>query len=139
MSDQRRRAIEHLCRLYLNRQITLIQECEELVVPHCPDIEAVGYILFNQRPANLVYVAVFLEYVLRVNESSDQECLTSAVNVLEKTAFDPPQTFHTTPVFFILKYVLSFFRVIYNCFYSHVFIYFRSSEQYGSITETCFV
>ena len=98
MIGRRRQRIEHLCRSYLTRKLSVIpEEYEmELTVPiHTTDvaayIEGVGDRLFSIRPATAVYVSVFLEYVLRICETMEvgvDVCVPPAANVIERTRFD---------------------------------------------------
>ena len=105
----RKTAIEKLCRLFLSRQNIMIEECRDnykhLLSPlmlttdylTATDIgeliESVGDELFSNRPANMTYVMVFLEFVLQIFETvhtvSVDTLITSAVNVLERTTFSP--------------------------------------------------
>ena len=106
MTD-RRRAIEHFCRLFLNDSSAEIQACRsiyrDLVIPIVPDplpstdiasfIKGVGDELFNSRPASMVYIMVFLEFVYQVYSKMDIVCkdqiVMSSANVIEKTTFNP--------------------------------------------------
>ena len=109
----RRTAIEKLCHSFLTRQNANIEECrdmykhlmrpmvdvESLPYKDISDfIESIGCQLFSDRPANMAYVMVFLEFVLQMYESvgngSIDLFVASAANVLEKTTFNPV---HTSP------------------------------------------
>ena len=104
----RRTAIEKLCHSFLTRQNANIEECRDMYkhlmrpmvdVESLPNkdisdfIESIGCQLFSDRPANMAYVMVFLEFVLQMYESvgngSIDLFVASAANVIEKSTFDP--------------------------------------------------
>ena len=105
----RRVAIEKLCRMFLTRQIRIPEEFRNIYIPLLRSlvpnkdcltitdvggfIESIGDKVFNERPANMVYIMVFLEFVRQVSETVDNVSVdvfvASAVNVIEKTTFNP--------------------------------------------------
>ena len=109
----RRMAIEKLCRSFITRQNTNIEQCRDmykhLLRPLVTDVEYLSYSnvgefieiigcqLFNHRPANMAYIMVFLEFVLHMYETMDNVSIdifvASAANVLEKTEFIPIQRY----------------------------------------------
>ena len=102
--NMRREAIETLCRLFLDGD-SAVQDWKDiyrdLVRPLVSDslppdigafIEGVGDELFSSRPANINYIAVFLEFVSQVNnrvDDSKEIIVLSATNVIERTTFNP--------------------------------------------------
>ena len=101
----RRTAIEKLCRVFLSRKNSTIEEARKMIkdvmrplvldtLPYTDIgifIEAVGDELFNSRPANMTYVMVFLEFVLEIYvkmEECEDSIVISAVNVIERTEFE---------------------------------------------------
>ena len=100
----RRTAIEHFCRMFLTGELQSYRNIySDLVRPLVSDIqpsvnvsdfiERTGEELFNVRPADMVYIMVFLEFVSQVHETardiSIDICVVSAANVIEKTTFSP--------------------------------------------------
>ena len=101
----RRKVIENLCRIYISRQNSTIEEARKLykdfVRPLVPDtlpytdigtfIENVGDELFNSRPASTTYIMVFLEFVSEIYvkmDNCEDIIIMSAANVIEKTEFE---------------------------------------------------
>ena len=101
----RRNVIENLCRIYISRQNSTIEEARKLykdfVRPLVSDtlpytdigtfIENVGDELFKSRPASTTYIMVFLEFVSEIYvkmDNCEDIIIMSAANVIEKTEFE---------------------------------------------------
>ena len=58
-------------------------------------VESVGDCIFNDRPANIAYIMAFLEFAHQIFEESNtlspDIIIDSAVNVIERTSFNPIQ------------------------------------------------
>ena len=110
----RRKSIKILCRLVITRENVMIEEYRESykhllesLKPLLPTtdylaainveefVESVGDCIFNDRPANIVYIMAFLEFVHQIFEESNtlspDIIIDSAVNVIERTSFNPIQ------------------------------------------------
>ena len=110
----RRKSIKILCRLVITRENVMIEEYRvsykhllESLKPLLPTtdhlaainveefVESVGDCIFNDRPTNIVYIMAFLEFVHQIFEESNtlspDIIIDSAVNVIERTSFNPIQ------------------------------------------------
>ena len=112
--NMRRKSIKILCRLVITRENVMIEEYRvsykhllESLKPLLPTtdhlaainveefVESVGDCIFNDRPANIAYIMAFLEFVHQIFEESNtlspDIIIDSAVNVIERTSFNPIQ------------------------------------------------